>query len=66
MTTGNKSAEAAKLTPQQRERIKAALYCLFVENRVSVVDFFDGELKPFEIWDYVFFRLGISKQQKKV
>lgn len=60
MENGNKAAEAAKLTPEQRERIKNALYYFFIENRVSIVDICDGELKPFDIWDYVFFRLGIK------
>ena len=60
MGNRNKAEEAAKLTPEQRERIKNALYYFFVENRVSVVDICDGELKPFDIWDYVFFRLGIK------
>lgn len=57
----NKSKQEAQLSELEREQIRKALYDMFVENRVSVVDIYDGELKAFQIWFYVLRKAGIKK-----
>lgn len=51
---------ADKFTPEQRELIKETLFSMFAENRAAIVVMKNGEMKPYEIWEYTMTMAGMK------
>ena len=57
----DKRKESERFTLEERERIKEALFRMFMENRVGIVDIYNGEMKVFQIWAYALYASGLKK-----
>ena len=56
----DKRKESERFTLEERERIKEALFRMFMENRVGIVDECQGEIKAFQIRWYVLDKAGVK------